>query len=94
MDVRSRRVISTHAWRGRRRGDQKYPRVGGGALGRNTRSEVVGLAATVFTLAAAFFFDFPVACLVLAVYLVSGFLGPAFCLVAVTLGCLGTSVNS
>jgi len=65
----------------------------GGALGGTTRSEFVGLAAAVFTLAATLFFVFPAACLVVAVDLVSGFLGPAFCLVAVTLGCLGTSVT-
>jgi len=58
-----------------------------------TRSGVVGLAAAVFTLAAAFFFDFPAAGLVAAVDLGSGFLGPAIYLVAVTLGCLGTSVT-
>jgi len=58
-----------------------------------TRSGVVGLAAAVFTLAAAFFFDFPAAGLVAAVDLGSGFLVPAVCLVAVTLGCLGTSMT-
>ena len=56
------------------------------------RSGVVGLAAAVFTIAGAYFFDFPAAGLVAAVDLRSGFLGPAFFLVAVTLGCLGTSV--
>jgi len=58
-----------------------------------TSSGVVGLAVAVFTLAAAFFFDFPAAGLFAAVDLGSGFLAPAFCLVAVTLGCLGTSVT-
>jgi hypothetical protein len=53
----------------------------------------VDLAAAVFTLVAAFFFDFPAAGLVAAVDLGSGFLGPAIFLVAVTLGCLGTSVT-
>jgi hypothetical protein len=53
----------------------------------------VGLATVVFTLAAAFFFDFSAAGLVAAVYLGSGFLGPAVFLVAITLGCLGTSVT-
>ena len=53
-----------------------------------TRSGVVGLVAAVFTLAAAFFFDFPA-----AVDFVSGFLGLAVCLVAVTLGGRGTSVT-
>jgi len=54
---------------------------------------VVGLAATVFTLAVAFFFDFPAAGLDAAVDLGSGFLSPAVFLVAVTLGCLGTSMT-
>ena len=58
-----------------------------------TRSGVVRLAAAVFTLAAAFFFDFPAAGLFAAVDLGSGFLGRAVFLVAVILGCLDTSVN-
>jgi hypothetical protein len=58
-----------------------------------TRSGVVGLAAAVLTLAAAFFLVFPAAGLVAAVVLGSGFLGLALSLVAVTLGCLGTSVT-
>jgi len=58
-----------------------------------TRSGVVGLAATFFTLAAAFVFDFPATGLVAAVDLDSGFFGPAVFLVAVPLGCLGTSVT-
>jgi len=53
----------------------------------------VGLTAAVLTLAAAFFFDFPAAGLVVAVDLGSGFLGLAFFLVVVTLGCLGASVT-
>ena len=55
--------------------------------------EVVGLTAVVFTLAAAFFFDFPAAGLVAPVDLGLGFLGQAVFLVAVTLACLGTSVT-
>jgi hypothetical protein len=58
-----------------------------------TTSGVLGLAVAVFTLAAAFFFDFPAAGLVTTVDLDSGFLGLAVFLVAVTLGCLGTSVT-
>jgi len=58
-----------------------------------TRSVVVCLAAAVFTLLAAFFFDFPAAGLVAAVDLGSGFLGLAVFLVAVTLGCSGPSVT-
>ena len=58
-----------------------------------TRSGVVGLVAVVLTLAAAFFFDLPVAGLVAAVDFGSGFLGPAVFLVAITLGYLGTSVT-
>ena len=74
MDARSRRVSSTHAERGRwsrrseisSRGEVEFW-VG------TTRFGVVGLAAAVLTLAAAFFFDFPVACLGAAVGLGSGF---------------------
>jgi hypothetical protein len=58
-----------------------------------TRSGVVGLAVEVLILAATFFFGFPAAGLVVAVYLGLGFLGPAVFLVAVTLGCLGNSVT-
>ena len=53
----------------------------------------MGLVAAVLTLAATFFFDFPAAGETAAVGLGSSFLGPAFFLVAVTLGCLGTSVT-
>ena len=53
----------------------------------------MGLVSAVLTLATNFFFDFPAAGLAAAVSLGSGFLGPAFFLVAVTLGCLGTSVT-
>ena len=58
-----------------------------------TMSGVVGLAAAVLTLVAAFFFDFPAAGLVAAVDLCSGFLGLAVFLVAVNLGCSGASVT-
>jgi len=54
---------------------------------------VVVLAAAVFTLAAAFFYDFPVAGLVAAVDLGWDFLGQAIFLVAVNLDCLVTSVT-
>jgi hypothetical protein len=53
----------------------------------------MGLAATVLTLEAAFFFDFSAAGLVAAVDLGSCFLGPAFFLVAVTLGSSSASVT-
>jgi hypothetical protein len=58
-----------------------------------TRPGVVGLPAAVLTLVAAFFVDFPAAGLGAAVDVVSGFLGLAVFLVAVTLGCLGASVT-
>ena len=58
-----------------------------------TSSGVVGLAAAVLTLAAAFFFVFPAACLVAAADFGLGFLGPAVFLVAVTLGCVGASLT-
>ena len=58
-----------------------------------TRSGVVGLVATVLTLTAAMFFDFPAAGLVAAVDFGLGFLGPAVFLLAVTLGCEGASVT-
>ena len=56
-------------------------------------SGVVGFAAAVWTIAAAFFFAFPVAGLVAAGNVGLDFLGPAFFLVAVTLGCEGASVT-
>jgi hypothetical protein len=92
--VRSRRVSSTHAWRGRwsRRSEissSAEERLWAGA----TSSGAVGLATAVLTLAAAFYFDFPAAGLGAAGDLISGFLGLAVFLVAVTLGCLGSSVT-
>ena len=51
------------------------------------------LAAPVLTLAAAFFFAFPAAGLVVAADFGLGFLGSAVFLVAVTLGCEGDSVT-
>jgi hypothetical protein len=94
MDVRSRRVSSTHAWRGRRSrrseifssGDEE------GWVG-TTSSGVVGLAATVLTLAASCFFDFPAAVLGVAVDLGLGFLGLAVFLVAANLGSSGAFVT-
>jgi hypothetical protein len=53
----------------------------------------VGLAAAVFTLAAAFFYGLSVAGFVAAVGFIFGFLGLAVFLVAVTLGCVGPSVT-
>ena len=53
----------------------------------------MGLEAAVLTLAVTFFFDFPAAVSEAAVGLGSGFLGPAFFLVSVTLSCLGNSVT-
>jgi hypothetical protein len=82
MDVRSRRVSSTHAWMGR------WSRSEISSSGEvedwvgTTRSGVVGLAVAVLTLAAAFFFVFPAASLVAAVDFGLGFLGPAVFLVA------------
>ena len=94
MDVRSRRVSSTHAWMGRwsRRSEISLSGEVEGWVG-TTRSGVVGLAAAVLTLAAAFFFDFPAASLVAAVDFGLGSLGPAVFLVAVTFGCEGASVT-
>jgi hypothetical protein len=57
-----------------------------------TSSRVVGLAAAVLTLAAAFFFGFPAAALGPAVDLGSGVLGVAVFLVAAPFGCSGASV--
>ena len=57
-----------------------------------TSSVIAGLAAAVFTVAAAFFFAFPVAGLEAAGDYGLDFLGPAFFLVAITLGCEGASV--
>jgi len=58
-----------------------------------TRLGVVGVAAAVLTLVAAFFLDFLAARLGAAVDLGLGFLGLAVSLVAVTIGCLGASVT-
>jgi hypothetical protein len=94
MDVRSRRVSSTHAWRGRRsrRSEISYSGEEKGWVGI-TSFGVVGLATTVLTLAAAFFFDFPAADLGADGDWGSGFLGLAVILVAVILGCSGASVT-
>jgi hypothetical protein len=81
-NVMCRRSSSTHAWRGGRSRRSGSSRRGEASLWvGNTRSDVVGLAAAVFTFGAAFFLDFPAAGLVAAVVLGSGFLGQA-------LGCL------
>jgi hypothetical protein len=62
MYVRSRRVSSTHAWRGKRSRRSEISSSGEEEdWVRTTSSGVVGLAAAVLTLAAAFFFDFPAA---------------------------------
>jgi hypothetical protein len=58
-----------------------------------TRLGVVGLAAPVLTLVAAFLLALPVARLGAAVCLGSGFLGLALSLVAVTIGCTGAFVT-
>ena len=62
MDVRSRRVSSTHAWRGKRsrRSDISSSGLVGLRVG-TTRTRVVGLVAAVLTLATNFYFDFPAA---------------------------------
>ena len=93
MDVRSRRVSSTHAWMGSRsrRSDISSSGEVVDWVG-TTSSGVEGLAAAVLTLAAAFFF-FTAAGLVAAADFGLGFLGPAVFLVAVTLGCEGASVT-
>jgi hypothetical protein len=67
MDVRSRRVSSTHAWRGRWSSRSEISSSGevGDWVG-TTSSGVVGLAAAVLKLA-ALFFEFPAAGLVAAV---------------------------
>jgi hypothetical protein len=88
MDVRIRRVSCTHAWRGRRSRRSEISSNGEEKVWvETTSSGVVGLAATVLTLASAFFFDFPAADLGAAVDLGSGFFGLAVFLVAATLGC-------
>jgi hypothetical protein len=56
-------------------------------------SLVLGLAATVLTLAGAFFEGLAEAALVAAAGLVAGFLGLAVFLVVVTIGCSGASVT-
>ena len=62
MDVRSRRVSSTHAWMGRWSRRSKISSSGEAGLGVGTTSlGVWSLAAAVLTLAAAFFSDFAAA---------------------------------
>jgi hypothetical protein len=94
LDVMSRRVSSTHAWMGRWLWRSEISSSGEVEdwVG-TTRSGVVGLAAAVLTLAAAFFFVFPATGLVAAVHIGLGFLDPAVFLVAVTLDCEGASVT-
>ena len=58
MDVRSRRVSFTLAWSGRRLRRSGISSIG---LVGATWMRVVGLVATVLTLAATFFFGFPAA---------------------------------
>jgi hypothetical protein len=93
MDMRSRRVSSTHAWMGRwSRRSEISSRGEVEVLGGYHQFRGWGLADAVLTLAAAFFFVFPAAFLVAAVDFGLGFLDPAFSLVAVTVGCEGASV--
>ena len=88
MDVRSRRVSLTHAWRGRRsrRSEISSSEEVGLWVG-TSRLGVVSLAAAVLTLAAAFFFDFPAADLVAAVEMR---IADIFCRLTFTF-CMGTS---
>ena len=73
MDARSRRVSSTHAGRGRWSRRSEISSSGEVEFWVGTMFGGVVLAAAVLTLAAAFFFDFPAACLGAAVGLGSGF---------------------
>ena len=59
----------------------------------STRLDVVGVAAAVLTIAAAFFLDFLAARLGAAAYLGSRFCGLAVSVVVVTIGCLGAYVT-
>jgi hypothetical protein len=93
MDVRSRRISSTHAWRGKQLRSEIFSSGEVELWVGTNRSGVVGLGAAVLTITAACFLGFPAAGLGAAVDLGSGFLGLAVFLVAVTLGCSGTSVN-
>ena len=79
MDVRSRRISSTHVrdildWRG------------GSLCGDHHTCRVVGVVAAVLTTSVAFFFDFSEAGLCDAVDLGSGFRDLVVFLVAVTVG--------
>ena len=74
MDVRSRRVNSTHAGRGRSSRRSEISSSGEVEFwAGTTRFGGVGLAAAVLTLAAAFFLAFPAVRLGAAVDLGSGF---------------------
>jgi hypothetical protein len=94
MVVRSQLVSSTFVGMGRQSRKSEMSSSGEVEVWvGTTRKGVVCLAATVLTLVATFFFGFPAAHLVASVDLGLDFLGPAFFLVAVTLGCVGTSIT-
>jgi hypothetical protein len=93
MEVSSRRVSSTHAWRARlSRRSEKSSRTEAGR-GVTTRSLVWDQAATVLTLADAFLVGLEEVALAAAAGLGAGFLGLAVFLVAITFGCSGASVT-
>ena len=96
MDLSNQRVNSTHAWMGV--GRSRRTEISSSGVVKvwvgTTSSGDVCFAATVLTFAAAFFFGFQAAGLVAAVDIGLEFLGLAFFLVAVTLGCVGVSVTS
>ena len=74
MNARSRRVSSTHAWNGScARRSEISSSVKVGLWVGTTRLVVVGVAAAVLTLTAAFFLDFPEARVEAAEDLTSGF---------------------
>ena len=93
MDVRSRRVRSSHAWMERR--SRRSEIYSSGELKDwvvTTRSGVVVFSAVVLILASAFIFGLTFVGFVAAVDFSLGFLGPTIFLVAVTLGCVSASV--
>ena len=94
MDARSRRVSSSHAESVRcsRRSEISSSGEVEFWVGTTSLGGVV-LAAAVLTLTSAYFLDFPAVRLGAAVDLGSGFLGLAFSLVSVIIGCSGASVT-
>ena len=73
MDVRSRRVSSSHAWREGDKEIRDFLEWGGGTLGGDHQAGCCGCGGHGFDTHSCFSLDFPEACLGAAVDLGSGF---------------------